>query len=60
MLKNYSAPVITTTGNDCAGTAVVAPAYVINITATGSQATDGNLCLDSVGNKTPVAKWTTR
>ncbi len=45
------------TGNDCNSTAVVAPAYVLTATATGSQATDGNLCLDSVGNKTPPEKW---
>ena len=46
---------VATTGNDCKGTAVVAPAYVITATATGSQAVDGNLCLDSIGNKT--GKW---
>jgi type IV pilus assembly protein PilE len=45
------------TGNDCAGTAVVAPAYVLTATATGSQLSDGNLCLDSGGNKTPTDKW---
>lgn len=43
------------TGNDCKGTAVVAPAYVLKATATGSQAVDGNLCLDYLGNKT--GKW---
>lgn len=45
------------TGNDCNGSAVVAPAYVLTATATGSQATDGNLCLDNLGNKMPTAKW---
>lgn len=43
---------VATTGNDCSGTAVVAPAYVITATATGSQAVDGNLCIDNLGNKT--------
>ena len=46
-----------TTGNDCLGTAVVAPAYVITATAIGSQSGDGNLCLDNRGNKIPAAKW---
>jgi type IV pilus assembly protein PilE len=46
---------VATTGNDCTGTAVVAPAYVITATATGSQAVDGNLCIDNLGNKT--GKW---
>lgn len=45
------------TGNDCNGTAVVAPAYVLTATATGSQSSDGNLCMDSGGNKTPSDKW---
>ncbi|HEV2219912.1 MAG TPA: type IV pilin protein [Casimicrobiaceae bacterium] len=46
-----------TTGNDCNGNAVVAPAYVLTATAQGPQLTDGNLCLDSQGNKTPTDKW---
>ena len=46
-----------TTGNDCLNNAMVAPAYVITATAIGSQASDGDLCLDSRGNKTPAAKW---
>ena len=55
---NYSFSIsIATTGNDCNGNAVVAPAYVLTATAIGSQATDGNLCLDSSGNKTPTDKW---
>ena len=53
---NYTVA-ITTSGNDCAATAVVAPAYVINATATGSQVADGNLCLDNLGQKTPSTKW---
>jgi type IV pilus assembly protein PilE len=59
VLANYTF-VAVTTGNDCNGTAVVAPAYVISATAIGSQASDGNLgnlCLDSRGNKTPTTKW---
>ncbi len=47
------------TGNDCNGNAVVAPAYVLAATptATGTQVNDGDLCLDSTGNKTPSDKW---
>ena len=45
------------TGNDCAGNALSGPGYVITATATGGQARDGNLCLDSRHNKTPAAKW---
>lgn len=48
---------VTLTGNDCAGTAVAGPSYVIRATAIGSQASDGDLCLDSRNNKTPAAKW---
>ena len=33
------------------------PSYTITFTATGSQAADGNLTLDSSGTKTPVDKW---
>jgi type IV pilus assembly protein PilE len=43
--------------NDCGGTALATPGYSIRATAAGSQASDGNLCLDSLGNKTPAAKW---
>lgn len=46
-----------TSGNDCSGAAVVPPAYVWKATAIGSQTSDGNLCLDSAGNKTPSDKW---
>lgn len=47
------------TGADCNGTAgaLVGPAYTVTATAVGGQAGDGNLCLDSNGNKTPAAKW---
>jgi type IV pilus assembly protein PilE len=48
---------IATAGNNCLGNALTAPAYVITGTAVGAQASDGNLCLDNVGNRTPAAKW---
>jgi type IV pilus assembly protein PilE len=51
----YYTVAVATTGNDCNGNAVVDPAYVITATATGSQAVDGNLCVDNLGNKT--GKW---
>ncbi len=33
------------------------PAFSITFTAIANQTADGNLTLDSVGNKTPAAKW---
>lgn len=33
------------------------PSFTITATAKGSQASDGNLTLDSQGNKTPTDKW---
>jgi prepilin-type N-terminal cleavage/methylation domain len=33
------------------------PLFTITYFAIGSQATDGNLTLDSAGNKTPPSKW---
>lgn len=47
------------TGADCAGTAnaLQGPAYLLTATAQGGQVSDGNLCLDSNGNKTPSTKW---
>jgi type IV pilus assembly protein PilE len=53
---NYSFAV-TLTGNDCLGNSLSGPGYVITATAIGSQASDGNLCLDSSNNRTPAAKW---
>jgi type IV pilus assembly protein PilE len=44
-------------GNDCLGAALPTPGYTITATAIGGQATDGDLCLDSVNNKTPGGKW---
>jgi len=47
------------TGNDCNGTSVAGPAYVLQAApvAGSTQAGDGTLCLDSYGSKTPAAKW---
>ena len=47
------------TAADCNGTAgnLIGPAYIITATAQGPQLSDGNLCLDSLGNKTPTDKW---
>lgn len=33
------------------------PSFTITFTATGSQASDGNLTLDNEGEKTPSGKW---
>jgi type IV pilus assembly protein PilE len=33
------------------------PTFTISLTATGSQATDGNLALNSQGVRTPANKW---
>jgi type IV pilus assembly protein PilE len=38
-------------------TAASPPAFTITFTATGSQATDGNLTLGSDGTRTPADKW---
>jgi len=43
-------------GNSCLGGALPTPGYTITATATGAQTSAGNLCRDSVNNKTPVAK----
>jgi len=47
------------TAADCNGTAggLIGPAYIITATAQGPQLSDGNLCLDSLANKTPTDKW---
>jgi type IV pilus assembly protein PilE len=45
------------TGNDCLGVALPPRGYAITATAVGAQASDGNLCLDSLNQKTPAAKW---
>jgi type IV pilus assembly protein PilE len=47
----------TTTDCSTAATAATEQAYVVTATALGSQATDGNLCLDSLGTKNPATKW---
>jgi type IV pilus assembly protein PilE len=46
-----------TNDTNCDGGVLAGPAYRINATAVGSQAIDGDLCLDSVGLKRPAAKW---
>jgi len=33
------------------------PGYTITATAVGTQASDGNLTLDNIGNKSPSDKW---
>lgn len=48
---------VVTTGNDCLGVALSGPSFVITATPIGSQASDGNLCVDSRNNKTPASKW---
>jgi len=60
LTANYTVSVPNTdTGNDCNNTAVIAPAYRITAVpvAGSTQANDGTLCLDSLGNKTPLDKW---
>ena len=44
---------------DCAGNAAAlkGPAYKIVATAKPNQSRDGDLCVDSLGVKTPAAKW---
>jgi type IV pilus assembly protein PilE len=44
-------------GSDCVGAPLPTPGYAVAATATGGQASDGNLCLDSVNQKTPADKW---
>ncbi len=51
----YYSVSVATTGSDCNGASVVAPGYVITATASDSQAVDGNLCLDNLGQKS--GKW---
>ena len=47
------------TAADCNATAgaLTGPAYILTATAQGPQLSDGDLCLDSSGNKTPTDKW---
>jgi type IV pilus assembly protein PilE len=37
--------------------ASTAPTYTVTFTAKGTQATDGNLTMNSSGAKTPIEKW---
>jgi type IV pilus assembly protein PilE len=42
---------------DCTTAATTDTAYVVTMTAIGNQASDGPVCIDSFGNKSPAAKW---
>src|SRR5262249_35843529 len=44
-------------GIDCLNVALPPRGYTITATAIGGQTSDGNLCLDSLNQKTPPAKW---
>lgn len=57
LLYRYEFPDVALAGNDCVGAALVGPSYVIRARAIGSQASDGDLCLDSRNNRTPADKW---
>jgi type IV pilus assembly protein PilE len=45
------------TGNDCIGNPVTDPSLRHHSHRDRSQVKDGNLCLDSLSNKIPAAKW---
>jgi type IV pilus assembly protein PilE len=47
--KNYTSDITVGSGT--------VPSYTITFTAIDGQASDGNLTLDSEGNKTPAEKW---
>ena len=53
----YYTYAIAIAGADCAGGTLPVLGYAITATAIGSQANDGNLCLDSLNQKTPADKW---
>ncbi|HEX8011778.1 MAG TPA: type IV pilin protein [Casimicrobiaceae bacterium] len=55
--SNYTFAVAIAPGNDCLGAALPPLGYTITATAIGGQVDDGNLCLDSLNQKTPIAKW---
>ena len=57
LLTRYQFPAVALSGSDCAGVALVGPSFVVKATAIGSQASDGDLCLDSRNNRTPAGKW---
>jgi type IV pilus assembly protein PilE len=44
-------------GIDLATPAPPPPGFTITLTATGNQAADGNLTINSLGEKTPPEKW---
>src|SRR5215471_7244362 len=45
-------------GSDCLGAVLPPRGYTITATAIGGQENDGDLCFDSLNQKTPAAKWT--
>ena len=49
---------IACTGSDPSCAAGAIPAYTIKATAKGPQLSDGDLTLDNLGTKSPIAKWT--
>lgn len=54
----YTFGIAVSPNNDCLGAALPPLGYTITATAIGSQGSDGNLCLDSLNQKTPADKWT--
>lgn len=55
--NKYTFSVAINQASDADGTALPTPNYVITATAVGTQASDGNLTLDSRGKKRPADKW---
>ena len=56
----FAIPAVAPSGggtNDCLGAALPTPGYRVTATAIGAQASDGDLCLDSINHKTPTDKW---
>jgi type IV pilus assembly protein PilE len=51
---NYDLPA---DGIDLGNPAPPPPGFTVTLTATGSQASDGDLSIDSLGTKTPEEKW---
>lgn len=57
---SYALPAVVSaryTAGIAADNTATPPNFTITFTATGAQATDGDLTLDSQGVKTPIAKW---
>jgi type IV pilus assembly protein PilE len=53
----YTFAITVAPGNDCLGAALPPVGYVISAVAIGRQASDGDLCLDSLNQRTPSTKW---